>query len=91
MKPFTHFKTPLSLKIDPIKNVPLHPRTHVALVYTLCIYCKTYFRINHAIIHLGDVSQANHRATVSLNLPCASNDRHKNHRFEKTLALSLKA
>ena len=60
--------------------------THVALWYILCMYCKTYFGVNHAIIHLNDVSQGNHHIYIDLNLPCASNESHKNQRFEKTLA-----
>lgn len=91
MQPFAHFKTPLSLRIDPDKNVPSRPQDPCRVSVHIMHIRKTYFGINHAIIHLGDVSQANHRANVSLNLPCASNDRHKNQRFEKTLVLSLEA
>jgi hypothetical protein len=51
------------------------------------MYCKTYSGVNYAIIHLGRVSQANDRTTMSLNLPCASNESHNNHGFGETLAL----
>jgi hypothetical protein len=79
--------------IDSNKTVLLktpEPVSH-SLLYTICMYYKTCFGVNHAIIHLDDVSQAYLRTCIDSNLPCASNKSHKNQRFGKKLAFSLEA